>query len=338
MSDQLTRTQIETSRNKVTEILKRSSAPGTMSGLKDTDVNTVLQSYKGSIARALPKHLTPERMIQMASTLIAKNPAIAKCTASSLVGAVMQASILGLPPVEALGYCYFVPYGNSVQFSIGYKGYIALARRSGQLAKIYAEVVYENDTFTYERGLDPKLNHTPTMGERGEIRCVYAVYHLKDGFSDFVVLSVADIEGYRKRSPSQSHGLSGAWKTDYAAMAKKTAIRRLSTYLPLQVDEIESAVSSDEAIITHEDFAPDGSGTLVHAEVVVSDTDSETPVAQAEEVEKKEEPKRRGRPAGSTNKPKEEVESLPEAEVVNEETGETELTEEEQERLAFQGK
>jgi len=281
----LTQEAVSKSRSIVAGIMQKATTKGTMDGLKDQDVGTLLASYKTQIARAIPGHLTPDRMIQMAATLISRNPRIAKCDIKSLIGAVMQASILGLPPVDALGYCYFVPYGNQVQFQIGYKGYIDLARRSGQLAKIYAEAVYEKDDFSYERGLEPKLIHKPYMaGERGKLVCVYAVYHLKDGFSDFIVLSAADVEGYRKRSQSQQKGIEGAWKTDYASMAKKTAIRRLATYLPLQVDRMEQALASDEAVLSPDSFAPDQSGELLFTEAVIVDNETGEIVAETEVV------------------------------------------------------
>lgn len=35
---------------------------------------------------------------------------------------------------------------------------------------ISAQAVYENDDFSYELGLNPKLEHCPTLGERGEVR------------------------------------------------------------------------------------------------------------------------------------------------------------------------
>jgi len=267
-------TNTQTGMEKVQSILAKAKTSGTMSGLKDADISSVLASYKSQIAASIPKHLTPERMIQMSATLIARNPKIAQCSAKSLVGAVMQASVLGLPPIDSLGYCYFVPYNDEVQFQIGYRGYIALARRSGELAKIYAEAVYANDEFQYERGLEPKLIHKPCMqGSRGEFRCVYAVYHLKSGFSDFVVLSKDDVESYRRRSPAQKGDPTGAWKTDYAAMAKKTAIRRIAPYLPMQVDDLDRAVAVDDRVVNLDDFAMDNSGeAFVSAEVIDTDT------------------------------------------------------------------
>lgn len=275
----------QTGLEKVQNILSKAKTKGTMEGLKDADISSVLATYKSQIQASIPKHLTPERMIQMSATLIARNPRIAECSAKSLLGAVMQASVLGLPPIDSLGYCYFVPYNKEVQFQIGYRGYIALARRSGELAKIYAEAVYSNDAFEYERGLEPKLVHKPCMtGNRGEFRCVYAVYHLKSGFSDFVVLSKEDVEAYRRRSPSQKGEATGAWKTDYAAMAKKTAVRRLSPYLPMQVDDLEKAVAIDDRVVNVDDFAMDNSGELVASAKFV-DTETGEIIQEAEVVE-----------------------------------------------------
>ena len=233
--------------------LKKATKPGTLAGLKQSDVASVLGSMKLSIEAALPKHLNAERMIQMAATLIHRNPKIAECTAPSLVGAVMQASILGFPPVESLGYCYFVPYKNNVQFQMGYRGMIDLARRSGQIKTIYAEVVREGDAFEYELGLFPKLEHKPVGDPSKRVTKVYAVAHYTDGGNNFVVLDRMDIERLRLRSPMQGANPSGPWLTDYDAMAKAKAIKQLAKYLPLNIDFV-SAMATDTAIIKPENF------------------------------------------------------------------------------------
>jgi recombinational DNA repair protein RecT len=146
--------------------------------------------------------------------------------------------------------------------------------------------VYTNDVFEYERGLEPKLIHRPAMqGPRGEFSCVYAVYHLKSGFSDFVVLSREDVESYRRRSPAQKGEATGAWKTDYAAMAKKTAIRRIAPYLPMQVDDLDRAVAVDERVVNLDDFAMDNSGqAYVSAEIIDTDTGEVTQAPQPVET------------------------------------------------------
>ncbi|MDO4707466.1 MAG: recombinase RecT [Porphyromonadaceae bacterium] len=250
---------------------QRAAAPPTLAGMKQGQIGDLLASMKDRIAMALPKHLTPERIIQMAATTISKNPAIAECSTGSLMGSVMQASILGFPPVDALGYCYFVPYFNKkhdpatgrefkvkeVQFQIGYKGFIDLARRSGKIKMVYAEVVREGDEFTHCLGLYPDLQHKPSGNTSRPITHAYAVCHLIDGGFNFVVLSRDEVERLRMRSPGQGATPSGAWASDYEAMAKAKALKQLSKYLPLSIDQAE-AVSTDSAIIKLEDFGKDG--------------------------------------------------------------------------------
>jgi len=272
----------------VSQALQKATKRGTLAGLKHTQIQDVLNGMKTQIAQALPKHLTVDRMIQMASSLIAKNPKLGECSASSLVGAVMQASILGFRPVEALGECYFVPYGGAVQFQIGYKGYVSLSRRTGELKTIYAEVVHQGDHFEYELGLEPKLIHKPKLdNDDASMTHVYAVAKYKDGGYNFMVLSHYQVEKLRKRNPMQKEKPSGAWATDYDAMAKAKAVKQLSKFMPLSVD-FQNAILSDEAVIKQDAFTNDGTGLKVEQFTYEPDPDGITENAEAEEV--KEEP------------------------------------------------
>lgn len=248
--------------------MQKATKPNTMAGLKHTQISTILGSAKSMMAQALPKHLTADRMIQMATTLISRNPDIAECTIESLVGAVMQSSILGFQPVSALGYCYFIPYNKNigskqspkwvkeVQFQIGYKGYLDLARRSKEVLSIWSEIVYKDDIFQYELGLERKLIHKPNLDidqSDKNIIYVYAVAQFVSGGYSFVILSKQQIESLRLRGPNAIAELTKAWATDYAAMAKAKALKQLSKYLPLSV-ELISQLASDEQIIKPEDF------------------------------------------------------------------------------------
>ncbi len=133
---------------------------------------------------------------------------------------------------------------HEVQFIIGYKGMIDLARRSGNIESIYAHVVYSNDTFEYEYGLHPKLVHKPAMTDRGEFIGAYAVAHFKDGGYQFEFMPKEEIEKRRKRSRAAN---AGPWVTDYEEMAKKTVIRHMWKYLPISI-EIQQAVMQDETV------------------------------------------------------------------------------------------
>lgn len=212
---------------------------------KASDLRALLDKMKGQIAVALPKHLSADRMIRVAMTSVQRVPKLLDCTRESLVGAIVQASQLGLDVDGVLGHAYLVPYSNTVQLIVGYKGLVDLARRSGQISTIYARAVYEKDRFEYSYGLDQACSHVPSLEEdRGKLTHVYAVAHLKDGGRQFEVMSRAEVEAIRKRSKA---GNSGPWVTDYEEMSKKTVLRRLCKMLPASV-ELARAVALDEHV------------------------------------------------------------------------------------------
>lgn len=208
-------------------------------------------SMKEQLAAALPRHMTAERMIRIATTEIRKVPALGDCDTMSFVSAIVQCSQLGLEPGGALGHAYLLPFGNrneksgkkkNVQLIIGYRGMIDLARRSGQIASLSARVVREGDDFSFEFGLEEKLVHRPGENEDAPVTHVYAVARLKDGGTQFEVMTRKQIELVRAQSKA---GNNGPWVTHWEEMAKKTAIRRLFKYLPVSI-EIQRAVSMDE--------------------------------------------------------------------------------------------
>ena len=104
--------------------------------VKAKNLKSLLDSAKKEIEAALPKHVTPERMMRIAMTEARKTPKLLECTPASFLGAVIQASQLGLEPGGALGHCYLIPYKNEVNFMIGYRGMVALAMRSDKVSHV----------------------------------------------------------------------------------------------------------------------------------------------------------------------------------------------------------
>lgn len=203
---------------------------------------------KAQMALALPKHMKSDRLARIALTEIRKVPTLAKCDQTSFLGAIMQCAQLGLEPGGALGHAYLLPFENrkkgitEVQFIVGYRGMIDLARRSGQIVSLTARTVHENDEFSYQYGLNEDLKHVPATGDRGALLYVYAVAKLKDGGVQFEVMSRSDIDKVRAQSKAGNYG---PWQTHYDEMAKKTVIRRLFKYLPVSI-ELATAVTMDE--------------------------------------------------------------------------------------------
>lgn len=212
-------------------------------------VGKLLLANKSKIATALPKHLTPDRMLSIVMTEIRKNPDLANCNQQSLISAVIQSSQLGLEPGSALGHAYLIPFKNNkqgttdCQFLVGYRGMIDLARRSGQVVSLSAQVIYENDIFEFEYGLDEKLKHIPSREDRGRLVGAYAIAKLKDGGHQIEVMWKNEIDKVRDTSKAKNFG---PWVSNYEEMSKKTVIRRLFKYLPVSI-EMQKAITLDES-------------------------------------------------------------------------------------------
>jgi recombination protein RecT len=260
---------------------------------KAANVRALIERSKTAIQAALPRHLTAERMVRVCNTAVQKTPQLLDCDPRSLIGAIVQASQLGLEPDGTLGHAYLIPFNNrktgklECQFMPGYKGLIELARRSSQISTIYAQVVHENDQWEFCYGLDPKLEHVPTAGDPGEVIAFYAVARLRDGGAQFEWMWKREVDSIRASSRS---GNSGPWVTHYPEMGKKTALRRLCKLLPTS-PELSRAVALDEQA---EASVPQGLDILANdgdsdAEVTVEPDgeirDAETAEAAARVVE-----------------------------------------------------
>lgn len=217
----------------------------------EKNLRALIKSAEGEIGKALPSVMTKERFTRMVLTALTANPKLGECTPGSFIGAMLCAAQLGLEPNTQLGQAYLIPYFNGktkkmeVQFQIGYKGLIDLAYRSGEVEIVQAQVVYENDEFECEFGLNPKLRHVPAAGDRGAPVKVYAMFRTKTGGYGFDVCSMDDI---RKHAAKYSKAYnSGPWQTNFEEMAKKTVLKKVLKYAPLKSDFVRG-MAADETV------------------------------------------------------------------------------------------
>ncbi|MDY6146203.1 MAG: recombinase RecT [Peptoniphilaceae bacterium] len=207
----------------------------------------LLHAMGEQIRMALPENIQSERFQRVALTAFSGNPKLQKADPVSFIAAMMQSAQLGLEPNTPLGQAYLIPYGNQIQFQIGYKGLIDLALRSGKYKSIYAHEVRENDEFSIEYGIEETIKHVPNMvGDRGEVTGYYAVYKLENGgYGMFYMTKKEVMEHARKFSKTFNNG---PWKTDFDAMAKKTVLKQVLKYAPMSI-ELQQATSIDENVM-----------------------------------------------------------------------------------------
>ena len=134
------------------------------------------------------------------------------------------------------------------------KGLLDLAYRSGEVSIVDAQAVHENDEFSYEYGLEPKLKFKPALKDRGPVIAYYAMFRTRQGGYNFTVMSKEDIVAFKDQYSQAAGSKYSPWNTNFDAMAKKTVLKQVLKYAPLKSDFVK-AVAADETIKT--DIRPD---------------------------------------------------------------------------------
>lgn len=229
-------------------------------------IASMITRLKPQLEKALPKHVTTDRLARVALTAIRNNAKLQQCDAMTLMGGIMTAGQLGLELNTPLGHAYLIPYQNKgkmeAQFQMGYQGIIDLAYRSREYKVINAFAVDEADKFDYTYGLEPTLNHVPAKKPTGNKVYYYAVFKLVNGGTDFRVWSKEQVmhhaEHYSKSwdKSKKEFRYGSAWKDSFDSMAKKTVLIDLMKYAPKSI-ELGEAVNSDNMTLRIHEEDPD---------------------------------------------------------------------------------
>lgn len=226
---------------------------------KQSDFSELLEKWKPEIARALPSHLSAERMCRIALTSYRRTPGLARCEPVSVFAAVIQAAQLGLEP-DLLGRAYLIPYKRTkkvngqwteyyeCQFVPGWKGLVELLNRDGR-ASVRTGAVYDGDVFEFELGTGQRLRHVP-CGEDSAAKmvAVYAIGQVRGNDVPYIeVWPTKKIWSHRNQfnKVGDSH-----YSYVHAEMyARKVVLLQVLKYLPLSA-ELSQAVALEYAAQT----------------------------------------------------------------------------------------
>lgn len=198
------------------------------------EVRDELKKREDQLMALLGPSIPLERFLTVALHAANSNPELLKCKPLSIVEAIREAAALRLEPTGLLGDAYLVRYGDQAKLMPGYRGLMKLARRTGDVETIDAQVVYDGDAFALRLGSDPSIVHEPLIdGDRGNYRGAYAWARLRTGELVAEWMSYADIQLVRKSSKASENG---PWVTFWGEMARKSVLRRLMKHLPLTTD------------------------------------------------------------------------------------------------------
>lgn len=220
------------------------------------DGSALVVEKRNAISTVLSRtaDLTPEQFLTAA--IAEANALPSGCREVTVAKAVFNAAALGLLLGASRGHAFLVPFKDKkateksgqdvydVQLVIGYMGFIALAYRTGFLQSLTTEVVLtdeECELWVDEFGR--KLRHKTPIGRRiapdgSNVKAAYCVYQTRTGGHGITVVTRDEIEASKNR-------YADPWKYHYAAMAKKTAVRRAAKEWAM-TDSLAMAVKLDE--------------------------------------------------------------------------------------------
>lgn len=228
-------------------------------------LSTFMDKYKGQIANALPKHITPDRMVRLTMTAFSQNTALQKCDLHSIFASVIVASQLGLE-IGVGGQGYLVPYGGKATFVPGWQGLVDLVSRAGR-ATVWTGAVSVGDEFDWALGDRPFIKHRPGSGGDTwkDITHVYAVGRVNG--SEYPVLEVWTMDRVVKHlnkfnKVGARHYALEKNGQNMEMYARKVVLLQVLKYMPKSI-EVQRAMDVAGAVDANKAFTIDGDMVVV---------------------------------------------------------------------------
>jgi len=220
-----------------------------------------IDANRAKIFSAAAAGVDAEQYVSLFFQAIGRNKTLAECTLSSLIYALTDSAVLGLPCNSIEGDGYLVPRKRSVkdrdgnwtqiweaQFQAGYLGKLKLAYESPLIAGITVETVFEGDTLQVTLGTVQTVTHIPHF-ESERVTHVYAVMWLASGCRRVVCWSASRIDSHKAKYSAGHARKDSAWNTSWQSMARKTVLLDLLKFAPvsdrarrvMQTEEYENA-------------------------------------------------------------------------------------------------
>lgn len=226
-----------------------------------------LEQRAAEFKKALPSHITPEKLQRTIITAAQNNPDLLMADRQSLITSAMKAAQDGLLPdgreaalvifntreKDAQGNWYSKKLAQYMPMVYGLRKKIV---QSGEIVSLQTGLVYraemEAGAFLYEVGLEPPIRHRPMLDlpedelTDDKIVAAYSMAKMKDGTVSVEVMRRGEIDKVRMMSQTGStkdrfgkdRTPKGPWVDWFGEMARKTVMRRHSKTLPMSGDII----------------------------------------------------------------------------------------------------
>jgi len=138
-------------------------------GSVEAEIRSAINECAQKLRDVGPDGYDIDKLATMAYYEVRNGRDLYRCTLSSFLSALYHCAQVGLYPGDR-GHCYLIARKlkgiYNVQYQTGYQGYLELARRSGEIEKVEARIVYEADEFDWDYGTESYVKHKPSPHPR----------------------------------------------------------------------------------------------------------------------------------------------------------------------------
>lgn len=182
-------------------------------------------------------------------SVVNNNKLLQNAEPASIYSSAMVAASLDLPINPNLGFAAIVPYGRQAQCQIMTKGFIQLAIRSGQYAKINNAIVHEGELVSYDPFKDEYV-FDATKRKSDEVIGYMAYIRLTSGYEKYFYMTKEEALSHGKRYSKTFE--NGIWKDNPDAMCLKTVLRLLLSKYGILSTEMQRAIKFDQGVIKND--------------------------------------------------------------------------------------
>lgn len=194
-----------------------------------------------------------------------------KCDPGAVVSEALKAAVLKLPIAKSLGFAYIIPYKKKYKegtqwkekhvptFQPGYKGFIQLTQRTGQVKTINDGPVFEGEMVVSDR-LSGEVKIT---GEAKNEKAIgyFAYFKLLNGYEKAEYWTKGEVIAHAEKYSASYKAKNKIWIDEFDKMASKTVLSHiLNKYAPKSVDFLMNSGADqfdDEETPEPKDITPD---------------------------------------------------------------------------------
>ena len=187
-------------------------------------------------------------MTSIVSAVASNTTGLQKCDYKSILSAAMIGESLKLSPSPQMGHFWIIPYGNTAQFQMGYKGYIQLALRSGHYKDIDAICIKQGEF----KGLDastgkPIFGFVQDPDQRDSLPVIgyLAYFEMTNGFLKKVYWTKKSMEAHARKYSKAYGSFWGKNEDGFNGQSIKTVLKQLLSRWGLLSVEMQTAMESE---------------------------------------------------------------------------------------------